>query len=780
MSRLARLATASITLLAIPACFSSDDGPSTQQSAQVFHRGDPASIQLAEELTRKHLARAVPALADSLAVRKIEIDHLGYAFTRLTQTVSGIPVFGAEAVVKLAPNGDYAGKVDKLAHDVRVDTNPSIGKKQAENLAILSRGPLAQAVSARSDLQILLGHGAKARLTHRVQLDYVVAGQPHRPVVFIDAKTGAVVWSYDNLQTAKNRTVHNLNHGTTLPGPVARTEGGPATGDADVDTNYDLLGWTYDCYKNLYDRDSFDDAGAGLISSVHFDTDYVNAFWNGTQMVYGDGDGVVSISLAISMDVTAHELTHAVTEYTSNLIYSGESGGLNESMSDIFGNVCEWYRDNNGNTAGPTNPNNYLVGDEIWLPEPALRYMADPTLDGFSLDFWTSAAGNVDVHFSSGISNLAFYLLAEGGTHPHGSSPQVVTGIGIHDAGAIFYRANKMYLTPSSTFGEARVATVNAATDLFGAGSAQVTQTGNAWTAVGVLEPPDYEVIDTQSGLSGALDSTQHFSYPTNGATAMKFVITGGTGDADLYVRFGAPPTLADYDCRPYLFGNDETCEFNPVSNGTYYVMLHAYTAYSGVTLTVHAAGPTGPTTETVCTDGLDDDNDGAVDCADTDCIGSPMCPAPDWQVISRTNFELGMGPYTTGGVNALRIASASNASSPPYSVRIRAGAGTSSSFYTTAGFNLPGKTALRIQYSSMARGLEPGDGYLVELSVNGGIYELVDSFVVGQSFVNDTREEEDISVQLPGTSKVKVRFRSNSNESNDYIYIDDVVISAY
>jgi len=776
MSRLARLAAASLTLLAIPSCMSSADDPATPVSVQVFHRGDPASVQLAEQLTWQHLARTTPELADSLVVRKVEIDDQGHAFTRLVQTVSGIPVFGAEAVVKLGPGGDHEGTVDQLVRDLRVDTTPAFDAARAVAHAAASRGVAPSAVLSKADLQILAGHG-KERLAYRVQLAYSTAsGKPERPVVFVDAKTGAVLWSYDNLQTARNRELHNLNHGTSLPGPLARVEGGAATGDNDVDVNYGLLGWTYDCYAGLYGRDSLDNAGAKLISSVHYSSNYVNAFWDGTQMVYGDGDNVDSRSLAISIDVTAHELTHAVTENESGLIYSGESGGLNESMSDIFGNVCEWYRDNAGNSSGPTSAANFLVGEEIWLAEPALRYMHDPALDGISLDFWTSSAGNVDVHYSSGISNLAFSLLVKGGTHPRGKSSTAVTGIGMRDAAAIFYRANANYLTPSSNFADARAQTVKAATDLFGAASEQVAQTNNAWTAVGVLPPPDYSVIDTRTNLSSS--TSLSYSYPTNGATAMKFVTSGGTGDADIYVRFGAPPTASAYDCRPYSGTNNETCEFNPAQNGVYYVMIQAYAAYSGVTLTVSAAGAGSPTTETSCTDGVDNDSDGNVDCADTDCAGNSACGPSPWTVISSTNFESGMGPYTLGGTNASRVSS-SFANSPAYSVRLRNGTGASSSFYTTTGMNLAGKTQLRVQYSAISNGVEIGKDYFVELQVGGGVWTVIGNFVSGTGFTDKVRHAKDIQATLPGTSNVKVRIRADGNAKNDEIYFDDVVISA-
>jgi Zn-dependent metalloprotease len=774
MTRHARLAAAA--LLAISACFPGEDGREAGPT-RVFHRGDPASVRLAEQLVWQHLARVEPELAGSLAIRKLAIDDRGRAYARLTQQVAGIPVFGAQMIVELGPDGAHARKVDKLVRDLRVDTAATIDAAQAVALAARSRGLGPRPVRSWSDLQILAGHG-KERLAHRIQLDYVEHGQPRRPVVFIDAKTGAVLWSYDNLQTARHRELHDLDHTTALPGPLARVEGGPATGDHDVDVNYGLLGWGYDCYEGLYGRDSFDDAGAALISSVHFSSSYVNAFWNGTQMVYGDGDGVRSLSLATAIDVTSHELTHAVTEHESGLIYIGESGGLNEAMSDIFGNVCEWYRDNGGNVAGPTSPNNYLVGEEIWLSAPALRYMHDPRLDGASLDFWTSIAGDVDVHHSSGIANLAFYLLAEGGTHPRGKSPQVVTGIGIHDAAAIFYRANTLYLTPTSNFSDARAATVEAAADLFGAGSMQVAQTSHAWTAVGVPPPPDYDVIDTRTYLS-ASGAALHFSYATHGATAIKLVISGGTGDADLYVRFGAPPTLSAWHCRPYLAGNHEACEFNPAQSGTYHVMLVPYEPFSGVTLRVYAAGAGAPSTEDACADGADNDGDGATDCADSDCAADSACAPPTgWTEISSTDFESGMGPFTLGGKDAARV-SGSYASSGSYSVRIRDDSLSASSFGLTTGMNLPLKTMLRVQYSEIAAGMEPGKGYYVEMNANGGGWLVIGSFWAGLDLENGVRQARDLQVPLPDTANVKVRFRCQGAQDNDEVYIDDVVISA-
>jgi vibriolysin len=307
-------------------------------------------------------------------------------------------------------------------------------------------------------------------------------------------------------------------------------------------------------------------------------------------MVYGDGDNVTASNLANSLDVTGHELTHAVTDSESDLIYSGESGGLNESMSDIFGAVCEWY-----GTGRVISPRIWLIGDDVWTPatpNDALRYMHSPTLDGSSLDYFPDYASGVDVHYSSGISNLAFYLLSQGGTHPRAKTTQVVTGIGIERAARIFYKANVDIMTPSTTFEQAKVATEQAAAQL-GYDAATIAEVGNAWKAVGVgvpVPPPvtiPLEKDVTVTGISDARGAKKYYSIEVpEGATDLVFRLAGGTGDADMYVRAGAIPTTTTYNCRPYLTGNTETCTFAAPAEGTWYVMLNGFTAYANTTLT--------------------------------------------------------------------------------------------------------------------------------------------------------------------------------------------------
>ncbi|MCR8859276.1 MULTISPECIES: M4 family metallopeptidase [Bacillus] len=284
-----------------------------------------------------------------------------------------------------------------------------------------------------------------------------------------DNTRGATIFTYD----AKNRS--------TLPGTLWTDTDNVFNASRDaaaVDAHY-YAGVTYDYYKNTFNRNSVNDAGAPLKSTVHYGSNYNNAFWDGSQMVYGDGDGYTFTSLSGGLDVIGHELTHAVTENSSNLIYQNESGALNEAISDVFGTLVEYY-DNR-------NPD-WEIGEDIYTPGKsgdALRSMSDPVKyddpDHYSKRY-TGSSDNGGVHTNSGIINKAAYLLANGGTH-YGVT---VNGIGKDKVGAIYYRANTQYFTESTTFSQARAGLVQAAADLYGANSAEVTAVKQSYDAVGV------------------------------------------------------------------------------------------------------------------------------------------------------------------------------------------------------------------------------------------------------------------------------------------------------
>jgi Zn-dependent metalloprotease len=208
-------------------------------------------------------------------------------------------------------------------------------------------------------------------------------------------------------------------------------------------------------------------------------------------MTYGDGDGK-TLNPFDSLDVAGHEMSHGVTSRTSNLTYSGESGGLNEGTSDIFGTMVEYFAQN------PKDAGDYLIGEKLYKSGgKALRYMYKPSEDGASADCWYSGVGNLNVHYSSGVANHFYYLLAEGSNRmspscKSGDTKVATAGIGTLSgitrakAEKIWYRALTVYMTPGTTYANARTATLNAATDLHGAGSPEASAVAAAWSAVNV------------------------------------------------------------------------------------------------------------------------------------------------------------------------------------------------------------------------------------------------------------------------------------------------------
>ncbi|WP_131741618.1 M4 family metallopeptidase [Actinomadura roseirufa] len=283
-----------------------------------------------------------------------------------------------------------------------------------------------------------------------------------------------------------NRTIRDAGHREHLPGKVVRAEGAPATGDKIVDQAYDWLGATFDFYEAAYRRNSIDGAGLPLVSTVHYGDKYDNAFWNGEQMVYGDGDGAVFTAFTGPLDVTAHELTHGVTQYTANLEYYSQSGALNESLSDVFGSlVKQWHL---GQTADQAD---WLIGQGL-LAEGingiALRSMKapgtaydDPQLgkdpQPAHMDHYVDTyRDNGGVHTNSGIPNHAFYLAAI-----------AIGGNAWEKAGRVWYDTlTGGSLATDVDFQGFAAAIVETATRLFGADATETGAIRDAWAGVGV------------------------------------------------------------------------------------------------------------------------------------------------------------------------------------------------------------------------------------------------------------------------------------------------------
>lgn len=298
--------------------------------------------------------------------------------------------------------------------------------------------------------------------------------------------TDSYLGSYRLRETSRGNGVetYNMNNSTDYVDAVDFTDSDnnwtSSTDDVAIDAHWGAE-VTYDYYSTVHSRNSFDDLGMKMTSYVHYGSAYDNAFWNGTSMTYGDGSNTTGGFKPLpALDVVGHELTHGMTEYMAGLEYESESGALNESFSDIFGTVIEFYK--KPGTA------NFLVGEQVMFSGGALRSMSDPNLydqpDTYQGDMWDPLE---EVHTNSGVGNFWFYILAQGksGTNDNGSGYNV-TGIGMTKAADIAYRVLSAYLTPFSNYEDARNASIYAATDLYGACSPEVQAVTNAWYAVGV------------------------------------------------------------------------------------------------------------------------------------------------------------------------------------------------------------------------------------------------------------------------------------------------------
>jgi Zn-dependent metalloprotease len=307
--------------------------------------------------------------------------------------------------------------------------------------------------------------------------------------------------------TAPSRTVHDAHGTQDLPGTVVRKEGQGPTGDAATDEAYDGLGATWALYDEVFGRDSLDGRGLGLDASVHYGRDYDNAFWDGTQMVFGDGDGVVFRRFTVAVDVIGHELTHGVTELTARLAYQGQSGALNESISDVFGSLVK--QRTLGQDAASAD---WLIGAGLFVDGVhgvALRSMKapgtaydDPALgkdpQPASMDAYVETTDdNGGVHLNSGIPNRAFYLAAT-----------AIGGNAWDGAGLVWYDVlTGGFLAPDADFAAFATATVDAAAKRFGADDRRVSAVADAWRQVGVLRgsvpaggPAGTAAADSSSG----------------------------------------------------------------------------------------------------------------------------------------------------------------------------------------------------------------------------------------------------------------------------------------
>jgi Zn-dependent metalloprotease len=282
-----------------------------------------------------------------------------------------------------------------------------------------------------------------------------------------------------------DRTIFDAKNSETLPGTLVRREGGTAKGGRTVTEAYDYSGSTYNFFKDVFDRNSIDTRGMKLDSTVHYGEEYNNAFWNGTQMIYGDGDGEIFQRFTKSIDVIGHELTHGVTQYEAALEYEGQAGALNESFSDVFGSLVKQY-----SLKQKADKADWLIGDGLFtrkvkgialrsLKEPGSGY-DDPTIGkdpqpAHMKDYVNTTSDNGGVHINSGIPNRAFYLTAI-----------ELGGYSWEKAGRIWYVALTERLRERSNFQKAADITYEVASTLYGRGSQEEKVVQNSWHQVGI------------------------------------------------------------------------------------------------------------------------------------------------------------------------------------------------------------------------------------------------------------------------------------------------------
>jgi bacillolysin len=436
-------------------------------------------------------------LADRSQVRhtKTRSDDLGLEHVRMQQVHHGIPVTAAEFLVHLKGARVMAAN-GRTISDLPENVLPSVPAELAKNVArrLIAKRRLDEGETATYSeprLEILNRAFVASSGSDRSRLAWFVEarGVALRQYIWIDAQNGAILFTFSQLTDAKNRRVHSAGNTPSLPGTLVRSEGGAATGDSDNDKAYDFAGITFDYFFTQHGRDSFDDAGAQIVSTTHYcpadvcPGDFANAFWNGTQMVYGNG-------YASADDVVGHELTHAVTEHAAGLYYYQQSGALNESFSDIFGETIDlsfsapggndtaaarWYLGEDlGAIRNMGNPNEF--------EDPAA--MSDSTYFKCSTSSWTDPnADHGGVHSNSGIPNLAYALMVDGGIF----NGKNVSGIGLTKAAKIEYRALQTYLFAGSNFIDDYNAINQSCTDLIGTSgisAGDCTQVTNALEAV--------------------------------------------------------------------------------------------------------------------------------------------------------------------------------------------------------------------------------------------------------------------------------------------------------
>lgn len=440
----------------------------------------------------------------------------------LQQLYKGLPVFGSMQKVLLDNNGVMNSISGATIPNINIDTAPQISQNKALKIAEMNLGFKPKYSDKKPTVELGIYTENQFKLSYHISMsfEYPTLGYLE---YFIDAKTGNIIEKIDRLNSIKINAVVGTNETNTGLGVLGDTKtfnvtksntnnyfylqdntrgngiitydakngsgNGSETYDTDgqwIDANQKALvdahayaEVTYDYYKNIFNRNSYDNKGAQILSTVHYGSKYNNAGWTGSRMIYGDGDGKTFIAFSGGIDVIGHELTHAVTDTESNLIYKNESGAISEAYSDIFGTLVEFY--------SGVNPD-WMMGEDIYTPDiqgDSLRSLEDPAKtdnpDHLSKKYnGTSDYGGV--HTNCGIINKVGYLISEGGTH----YDITVAGIGRDKLGKIMYDTLINFVVSNETFAQLRTHMLQTTKTLYGETSQEYTTVNDAFKAVGI------------------------------------------------------------------------------------------------------------------------------------------------------------------------------------------------------------------------------------------------------------------------------------------------------
>ncbi|MFF3652693.1 M4 family metallopeptidase [Streptomyces sp. NPDC002181] len=518
---------------------------------------------------------------EKLLVHDVVKDQDGTTHTRYERTYEGLPVLGGDLVVSRTA-AEKTQSVSK-ASNAQLQGVSTSAPADAPAAASAKALDAAKAVGSKADKAdvaprkiVWMANGVPTLAYETVIGGLQDDGTPNQLHVITDAKTGAKLHQWQGIETGVGNThysgqvtlgtsqsgstftmndaargghkTYNLNRGTSGTGSLfsqsTDTWGNGANSNAataGADAAYGA-GVTWDFYKNVFGRSGIRGDGVAAYSRVHYGNAYVNAFWDDSCFCMTYGDGTANNDPLTSLDVAGHEMSHGVTAATAGLEYSNESGGLNEATSDIMGTSVEFYA-NNSSARG-----NYLIGEQININGDGtpLRYMDKPSKDGGSADAWYSGVGNLDVHYSSGPANHWFYLASEGSGakvvngvsyNSPTSDGLPVTAIGRDKAQLIWYKALTTKFNSTTDYAGARAGTIAAATELYGAGSAEVKNVTDAWAAVNVGARSG----GGNPGTGKVFESTAQVAIPDypGPAVTSSAAVTGITGNAPTALQVG-------------------------------------------------------------------------------------------------------------------------------------------------------------------------------------------------------------------------------------------------